>query len=154
MNFRTAILVALMSLVISGCQCTNKDIVEVEFMNQNDKLLNCRQLEYAILDTKAKLDLADKQARSIDIYSNTPLCIMNTDWAIQKSRKKAISRINYLTHLQKKRGCIPKTVNVTKSSPKKLVVDTITFEDVTAILTNKEKDEDEDQAKLVKIPLN
>jgi len=95
----------VLAFFICGCQCNNNDIVRVNFMEHNDKLLNCRQLEYALLDTKAKLALIHKQYDRMDAYSENPLCIVNTEAAIQKSRQSAEARTLYLSNLYMKKGC-------------------------------------------------
>ena len=106
MSLKKALFVALLPFVLSSCTCNHEGIMDINFMEAQDKLLTCRQLEYAILDTEAKLQLAQKQSERIDIYSKTPLCIMDTDWAVERARQNANARINYLNSLKKQKGCV------------------------------------------------
>lgn len=100
-------IVILLSGLLSACQCKNFDVVQIEFMDSQDKLLNCRQLEYALLDTEAKLTLAIKQGTRLDAYTQSPLCLLHTDFAIEKAKQNAEARLHYLNELYVRKRCAP-----------------------------------------------
>lgn len=100
-----------MLLLLTSCGCKYPQIEVLKVKNPSDWQMTCQQIEHALDETEFHILSAERKMDNFEIYSPTPLCMLDSYANAKKASESAKDRFAYLNMLYRSKKCAPNSTS-------------------------------------------
>jgi hypothetical protein len=102
---KTALILAALAIIISGCNCKPSYMPENFIVKPQDKNMNCQEVIYAINETEFWIKNVGERCRQPHIFSKFLPCTPMVKLDAMRNEYTLRDRSHYLRSLYKLKGC-------------------------------------------------